>query len=1172
MKKAKYFIEYFRRKIFFPKSILDIKNKLVSVLKLEKSKDQKKKPENVKEKIESESFYDEFELEDGNSLTIRVSGHPTDEAHFVEHNNSEYNVSILIGDDKTIVIDNNNKSNVYSEIIYNSDCFSDENREQTLSEIQNGILHALMTGEYIKGEKGVWNVRQEILNGLAGVVKYLNIGDWTWVKPDSSALQVIVVDLEKKQYQLSDGSFVSAVGFAKNKIATKEMYETLPIYSVGDNLVCKTNDKSFKVVGYAYSLRYKEILYKSDILMDGSTMWFRESSVKESDGYKYGYGQLLFIKGKSKKSIDYFYLDDRKKENGKELYNFGGDVWYTSDQIMDNDEFIEYLKNSKNSDSSDFQLGDVVSLNHIYYTESAIWQIQQTKDGDIVYYIEHDNQPHTKKELSLVEKYDGKMNKFDLNEIVTDGEFIGPICSVLWQGGNINYEIKGNHRHFNEKKLAKVYEETKGDSVLLRTEMNLLTSIRKNGEGQYELLKNYKDQYIGIQREDDVLIFELYDNYKYDKAIVDFIKGQSYKTNKLAGEFVCYCKNSLDVTYNYVIKYLFENGFFYHNLDGLAGTPYPVEWGSGFGSTDYPVESGYGLGDIGDNLLSTEMQLLKIKKMGDFGEKIGGSAKDRFIKGTKTPAAKKEKKTMEYLPLDDDTTSYDYMSFKNLRSLNYKPSVSYFQKVLKLNKIVSRVLYLYYYLEDIDNLRDIKTIIANSEIQSDIIEAVIDNDRLVKSYEASDSIKLPSGYDSMYISIYRNICSLAHYGLALEKTLGEDNFDWNIVRKIKISGTIIDRPTWSDEARQFYFNYSYGVVENNDTLLCLLLAGTGRPLISSTFKNMFGGWSLKSSDKYVRLDYAGSIKYDDFKERYVELFKEGIKLYEAKYGPVHKEDDKWHYEDKAGLFAKLREGDDYRMGRNAEPKDFIDTFGFRAVEFGETMPQKERWEHMNRTYDAFMDLAKILGVEPRFISLNKLGLCFGSRGRGGKNAASAHFEPVKFVINLTRKNGAGCLAHEWMHALDTALITEFKDLMYHLSDVVYQRVSRNIDYETAIQLTTANNNIILNNFYNFVKNVYLSKKYNFYGDAKNLDAKKKDKYWSKPTEMMARSFEFYIIERLKRNNQVNEYLAQIPERKSTDRAYPYPYNEDKDLLMEDYNDIFTAISNCQYELMESWSN
>jgi cation transporter-like permease len=71
---------------------------------------------------------------------------------------------------------------------------------------------------------------------------------------------------------------------------------------------------------------------------------------------------------------------------------------------------------------------------------------------------------------------------------------------------------------------------------------------------------------------------------------------------------------------------------------------------------------------------------------------------------------------------------------------------------------------------------------------------------------------------------------------------------------------------------------------------------------------------------------------------------------------------------------------------------------------------------LNQAYDALMDLAAIIGVPPKAISLNgSLGLAFGARGSGNY---AAHYEPDTLVINLTTTKGAGTLAHEWFHALD----------------------------------------------------------------------------------------------------------------------------------------------------------
>lgn len=116
------------------------------------------------------------------------------------------------------------------------------------------------------------------------------------------------------------------------------------------------------------------------------------------------------------------------------------------------------------------------------------------------------------------------------------------------------------------------------------------------------------------------------------------------------------------------------------------------------------------------------------------------------------------------------------------------------------------------------------------------------------------------------------------------------------------------------------------------------------------------------------------------------------------------------------LDAMKREGLPKRTDRDVSAEDFVKDFGFRGVEFGNWAAQDERQRIINMAYDGLMDLAEIMGVPPKAMSLNgTMGMAFGARG-GGKFAA--HYEPGKLVINMTKINGGGSLAHEWAHALD----------------------------------------------------------------------------------------------------------------------------------------------------------
>ena len=78
--------------------------------------------------------------------------------------------------------------------------------------------------------------------------------------------------------------------------------------------------------------------------------------------------------------------------------------------------------------------------------------------------------------------------------------------------------------------------------------------------------------------------------------------------------------------------------------------------------------------------------------------------------------------------------------------------------------------------------------------------------------------------------------------------------------------------------------------------------------------------------------------------------------------------------------------------------------------------------HVQRSAEAFSDLADILGSDKEKVSMNgRLAMAFGARGKGNAGfggAAAAHYEPVQRIINLTKMGGGGSLAHEWFHAMD----------------------------------------------------------------------------------------------------------------------------------------------------------
>ncbi|MCM3358113.1 LPD1 domain-containing protein [Psychrobacillus sp. MER TA 171] len=102
------------------------------------------------------------------------------------------------------------------------------------------------------------------------------------------------------------------------------------------------------------------------------------------------------------------------------------------------------------------------------------------------------------------------------------------------------------------------------------------------------------------------------------------------------------------------------------------------------------------------------------------------------------------------------------------------------------------------------------------------------------------------------------------------------------------------------------------------------------------------------------------------------------------------------------------------------PEEFVHAYGFRACEFGNWVEDDKAAFHLTKASEAYIDLAEILTIPKKAVSLNGLlAMAFGARGSG---RALGHYEASKNVINLTKHNGSlGILAHEWFHALDSYL-------------------------------------------------------------------------------------------------------------------------------------------------------
>jgi len=249
-----------------------------------------------------------------------------------------------------------------------------------------------------------------------------------------------------------------------------------------------------------------------------------------------------------------------------------------------------------------------------------------------------------------------------------------------------------------------------------------------------------------------------------------------------------------------------------------------------------------------------------------------------------------------------------------------------------------------------------------------------------------------------------------------------------------------------------------------------------------------------------------------------------------------------------------RVGKDHRNGGDVTPEAFAETFGFRGVQFGNYVEQGRRQQDLNNAYDGLMDLAGILNIPAKALSLNgELGLAFGARGKGGKNPAKAHYEGSNIVINLTKKAGAGSLAHEWFHSLDN----------YFGRARGGKPTGK---FATDGQPDAAVRPEVVDAFRNIrqtVNRIRLRER------SERLDRVRTKTYWATDIEMTARAFESYVIEKLKDQNASNDYLANIVSEdywKASEalgmedsNSYPYPEAAEIPEIRAAYDNLFEVI-------------
>lgn len=246
--------------------------------------------------------------------------------------------------------------------------------------------------------------------------------------------------------------------------------------------------------------------------------------------------------------------------------------------------------------------------------------------------------------------------------------------------------------------------------------------------------------------------------------------------------------------------------------------------------------------------------------------------------------------------------------------------------------------------------------------------------------------------------------------------------------------------------------------------------------------------------------------------------------------------------DEASIYKEIimaREGDNVFDTAEESGEFLSQKVGFKGIQFGNSLPDNERADHLGKASHAFHDMSEALGISPEDISMNgQISLGFGSRGVGGSLAT---YHPDHKFINLTRHNGYGALAHEWGHAYGFNVCEK---VLAKTKPGTTQKLCiseldpkwvKGTEYESIL---TKINEV----------RTKTHKRFRASDEYKGLSNSRKKWLWAS-AEIFARAFETYTAKKMESKGKKNTYLV------SDIKSFGWPNDEE----MKDYEEIFDSL-------------
>ncbi|WP_145586299.1 LPD38 domain-containing protein [Yersinia rochesterensis] len=544
------------------------------------------------------------------------------------------------------------------------------------------------------------------------------------------------------------------------------------------------------------------------------------------------------------------------------------------------------------------------------------------------------------------------------------------------------------------------------------------------------------------------------------------------------------------------------------------------KWGKMPGATIEPVGKGFGVRlPVPESAHQAKSSDVKID---DFGEELKGAAKHKWGQLAESLKADHDIEEIKKQPLSKLFPHPDYAKMHEngiepeklallaaLRSvIPTKPGSPY-----KLNQ----------WAEQVKGIRDLANSIINSHANADDIKARFRSKPVLRS--AADTIDLISQFKP------------AQMAEASKYTIHSGHY------------TYFDGKSYPGGKTLYQLVTPRGVIANISAGSMAELLPKAKAFIETQLNSDKGEAVPKQAkleiytrraDKSVFIGYKGAMGVLPLKAGFKTPNEARAYLAENRAEIEAKLDKlrKVSREEQRKATNEPRTGIERRKG-NVTPEQFSDAFGFRGVQFGNYVEGPRRQSELNDAYDSLIDMAELLSVPPKALSLNgELGLAFGARGKGG---AKAHYEPRQVVINLTKGNGAGSLAHEWFHALDnyfgtydvhgeasgkhsSEFITDRKRPRYEFSSGKRQEIIHPVRQEVHDAFKSAVDKVTHSGMME---------------RAALLDSGRSKAYWTTKLEMSARAFERYLLDKAQSKGITNDYLVNL--RKADEHANPETY-------------------------------